>query len=186
MAFPDISSIQSDKDSTGRVLSTLFEWSPVLEEMLVPALSANGHTFTSYSDLINAALGVISSWDASVRASFIAGHPRIGEVSGLSKLSAQEQAARATTPQVLHRLAYLNDCYERRYVGLRYITFVNGRSRAAITQEMEGVLGLSPSDVPPPDHFTPVDGTAWMSELERAIVDIGLIAKSRLKALGAE
>jgi 2-oxo-4-hydroxy-4-carboxy--5-ureidoimidazoline (OHCU) decarboxylase len=91
----------------------------------------------------------------------------------------------------LARLAHLNSCYERRYPGLRYITFVNGRSRAVVAEEMEVVLqvghSLSP-DEPPVNSFEPVDknSAAWRSELDRAIVDMGRIAESRLAALGVE
>ena len=100
---------------------------------------------TSFSGLNAAGLGdsflmiaavvasnVISGWDDDLKTQFIAGHPRIGEVNGLSQLSAQEQAAKATPPEVLARLAHLNTCYENHYPGLIYITFVNGRSRAQI------------------------------------------------------
>ena len=45
------------------------------------------------------------------KAAFVAGHPRIGEVHNLSRLSAGEQAAAATPPEVLARLAHLNACY---------------------------------------------------------------------------
>jgi hypothetical protein len=72
--------------------------------------------------LLWAAERVIRSWPIVDQASFIHGHPRIGEQSALSVLSAQEQQARtatATPPEVLQRLAYLNALYERRYPGLR-------------------------------------------------------------------
>jgi hypothetical protein len=62
---------------------------------------------------------VIRAWPVADQASFIHGHPRIGELVGLSVLSAQEQAQRATPQHVLDRLAYLNEEYERRYPGLR-------------------------------------------------------------------
>ena len=112
------------------------------------------------------------------------------EVSGLSRLSAQEQAARATPPQVLARLAHLNACYEHRYPGLRYITFVNGRTRAAVKDEMEDALGLERSlspDEPPVETVGSIEvgSEEWTTELERAVEDLGKIAESRLKALGA-
>ena len=62
---------------------------------------------------------VIRAWPAVDQAAFIHGHPRIGELAGLSVLSAQEQASQATPHHVLHRLTYLNEEYERRYPGLR-------------------------------------------------------------------
>ncbi|KAI0741423.1 OHCU decarboxylase-domain-containing protein [Daedaleopsis nitida] len=174
-------------------LAVLFEPSPILYTTLVPALAARiqaGPPPTSYYALIDAALAEIASWPHDRQAEFIAGHPRIGEVNGLSKLSAQEQAAKATPPEVLARLAHLNACYERQYPGLVYITYVNGRSRADIKDEMEDKLGFEHSvsaDEPAVETVGSVDvgGQEWKSELERAVHDVGKIAKSRLGALGA-
>jgi 2-oxo-4-hydroxy-4-carboxy--5-ureidoimidazoline (OHCU) decarboxylase len=86
---------------------------------------------------------------------------------------------------------YLNACYERTYPGLRYISFVNGRSRAAIAAEIEDVLGIEhslDSEEPALETFEAADvgGNRWKGELDRATKDVGRIAKSRLKSLGAE
>lgn len=185
-----------DRDGPlAQTLATLFEPSPILYSDLVPAMIAHIPTsptpITTYSSLIDVAQRVISQWPASRKAQYIAGHPRIGEVKNLSHLSAKEQAAIATPPEVLARLNHLNQCYEHRYEELRYITFVSGRSRAMIKDEMEGVLGLGPSDdpnQPPVESISKVEvgGEEWTNELERAVGDVGRIAKSRLKALGVE
>ncbi|KAF8889339.1 Oxo-4-hydroxy-4-carboxy-5-ureidoimidazoline decarboxylase [Infundibulicybe gibba] len=177
-----------------QALSLLFEHSPILASTLEPrlaqALQAGPH-IESYTELIDKALADISTWDLGSQANFIAGHPRIGESKNISRLSANEQGAtanaNATPPDVLIRLAYLNEFYESRYPGLRYITFVNGRSRAEIVKEMEAKLGLdhnqlSPSIAEPLAY----QGEEWRSELDRAIGDIGKIAKSRLSALGVQ
>ncbi|KIJ23274.1 hypothetical protein M422DRAFT_39695, partial [Sphaerobolus stellatus SS14] len=133
----------------------------------------------------------ISSWDALSKAEFIASHPRIGEINNLSHLSQQEQASKATPPEILTRLRQLNALYERKYPGLVYITFVNGRSRAQIKDEMQGKLGID--DQWGRDDFerasaeiVPIEvgGVEWIGELDRAIKDVGLIAKNRLKTLG--
>ena len=90
---------------------------------------------------------------------------------------------------MLERLEVLNKAYERKYPGLIYVTFVNGRGRAAIRDEMEGKLGVEKEWGTEEDleEIIPVEvgGIEWVGELERAIRDVGLIAKSRLKALGA-
>ncbi|KAH9888847.1 OHCU decarboxylase-domain-containing protein [Cubamyces lactineus] len=177
-----------------RALALLFEPSPVLYRTLVPAVATHIQStppVLSYYALIDVSLEVISSWSDAQKAEFIAGHPRIGEVKGLSQLSAQEQAAKATPPEVLARLAHLNACYEHRYPGLIYITFVNGRSRAEIKDEMEDVLGLEHSlspDEPPVESMQSeeIGSDEWKKELERAVVDVGQIAKSRLKNLGID
>ncbi|KAI0820834.1 OHCU decarboxylase-domain-containing protein [Trametes gibbosa] len=177
-----------------RALALLFEPSPILYTTLVPALAAHiehSPPALSYHALVDAALTVLRTWPDDQRAHFIAAHPRIGEVNGLSHLSAQEQMAKATPPAVLARLGHLNACYERKYPGLVYITFVNGRTRAEIKDEMEDVLGFEHSllaDEPPLTSVESVDAGAvqWKQELERAVEDVGKIAKSRLKTLGVE
>ncbi|KAF9820623.1 hypothetical protein IEO21_01326 [Rhodonia placenta] len=189
-----LSSTADPNSPLAQALAILFEPTPTLFSELVPGLvshiASRSTPITSYSELIDASLDVIATWDDDLKAQFIAGHPRIGEVKGLSHLSAKEQAATATPPEVLARLAHLNACYEHLYPGLRYITFVNGRSRAAIKDEMEGVLGVEPSlsaSQPSASSIAVVQtGTKeWKDELERAVVDIGKIAQSRLKALGS-
>lgn len=198
-ALDAISSGTSRADSSLAVaLSILFEPSPTLLSTLEPQIAQllpKIPAITSYVQLIDLSLSQISAWDKALKGQFIAGHPRIGESKNLSSLSAKEQGAAstvaATPPEVLARLAELNEQYERRYPGLRYITFVNGRTRAEIAQEMESRLGSedrSPYTGQPAESVTPVEveGEEWSAELERAIQDIGLIAKSRLSALGVK
>ncbi|KAF8159593.1 Oxo-4-hydroxy-4-carboxy-5-ureidoimidazoline decarboxylase [Crassisporium funariophilum] len=176
-------------------LETLFEHSPILVNTLEPQLNAvlKSSPPISYAHLIDLALVQIANWDILAQSEFISGHPRIGERKNLSKLSANEQGAYGeslTPPQVLARLAHLNACYEAKYPGLRYITFVNGRSRAAIAEEMEDMLGVPRSlsaDEPALNTIVPMDITSkdWRGELNRAVLDVGRIAESRLEALGA-
>ncbi|KAF9453577.1 hypothetical protein P691DRAFT_694577 [Macrolepiota fuliginosa MF-IS2] len=187
----------------GVTLAILFEPSPILLNTLEPQLSVHLKSQStlalsqSYAYLIDLALSEIQKWDVPSQSEFISGHPRIGESKNLSNLSATEQGAtptvNPTSPEVLARLKHLNTCYEAQYPGLRYITFVNGRSRAAIAEEMEDKLetgrSLSP-DEPPLDVFTSnaysQGDEKWLSELKRAVEDVGKIAKSRLRALGVE
>ncbi|EGN96618.1 hypothetical protein SERLA73DRAFT_111270 [Serpula lacrymans var. lacrymans S7.3] len=179
-----------------RTLSLLFEPSDIIFSHLVPQLvssRAKKSTITSYSELIDVAIELIGHWDASLRLAFIAGHPRIGETRNLSALSAKEQGgANATTvvtpPEVLRRLAHLNRCYEHKFRGLIYMTFVNGRSRAVIAEEMEDMLGIEHSlspDEPNVNSICPVKTgeEEWVSELDRAVHDVGRVAKSRLNTL---
>ncbi|KAF8511845.1 Oxo-4-hydroxy-4-carboxy-5-ureidoimidazoline decarboxylase [Hysterangium stoloniferum] len=185
-ALPSLAEIAASSGAPdsplANALSVLFEPSPVLFTHLVPDLSSRNLAPESYASLIDAATAAISAWDSTTRAAFTAAHPRIGEVNNLSRLSQKEQASKATPPDVLVRLAQLNEAYEARYPGLRYITFVNGRSRQDIRDEMEAKLSGTGAgkEIGPVD----VDGEEWRAELERAIADIGRIAKSRLRALG--
>ncbi|KAF9054453.1 Oxo-4-hydroxy-4-carboxy-5-ureidoimidazoline decarboxylase [Panaeolus papilionaceus] len=202
MSLPPLASIYSSPSSTGsdlaKTLVILFEHSPilvdVLEKQLNVVVKSSQSPPTSYTQLIDTALAEIAKWDIPAQAEFISGHPRIGENSNLSKLSAAEQGARGlqpTPPEVLNRLVHLNVCYEVKFPGLRYITFVNGRSRAAIAEEMEDMLGFEHSlsaDSPSLDAVSPIEKESeeWRMELQRAIVDIGRIAKSRLGSLGVQ
>lgn len=177
-------------------LDLLFEHSPILINTLEPKLNKViklNPSLETYTGLIDLALEEIGRWDVEAQSEFISGHPRIGENRNLSTLSASEQGAQGvnhTPSEVLARLGQLNALYELKYPGLRYITFVNGRSRAAIAEEMETKLGLphSLSDLDSQgDNLQPVefDSEDWRSELHRAIYDVGRIAKNRLRALGA-
>lgn len=138
-------------------------------------------TPSSPSEIASKAVSLIHTWPTAEKASFIHGHPRIGEQSNLSALSAAEQAKYATPPEVLERLRVLNQEYERRFEGLRYITFVAGRTRAQIAQEMERALGLTEGEMPNEEaalRLGPGD-EVWEQELTRAIEDIGRIAQDR-------
>jgi 2-oxo-4-hydroxy-4-carboxy--5-ureidoimidazoline (OHCU) decarboxylase len=179
-----------------QTLSILFEPSPILLSKLEPQLSPHlkSQPLPSYTHLITLALNELNKWDISSQSEFISGHPRIGETRNLSNLSAAEQggataAVNPTPPDVLARLKHLNACYEAEYPGLRYITFANGRSRAEIAEEMEDVLDIEHSrspDEPPLAMFTSKargrTDEKWLSELKRAVEDVGKIAESRLES----
>lgn len=193
--LPALSAVLADPTpaadgALAQALALLFEPSPVLTDVLTPQLArALPGAVRTYNDLVDAVLAVLRTWEPVLQAQFVGGHPRIGEVQHLSALSAREQAAAATPPAVLARLAHLNACYERRFPGLRYITFVNGRSREQVMREMEGVLGFPRSlsaDEPPVESVAQVDvgGPVWRGEAQRAVEDVGKIAKARLVALG--
>ena len=209
MALPSLRDIVSNaskntEDATALLATTvslLFEPSPILFSKLVPqlttSLSEDPSSVTTFTNLIDKAVESINLWNDGDKADFIKGHPRIGESHNLSKLSAKEQggnntnASQATPPEVLARLAHLNACYEHVYPDLVYITFVNGRSRAAIAEEMEDALGIEHSldaGKPPVRELAVVEKgeMKWRSELNRAVVDVGRIAKSRLKGLNIE
>ncbi|KAF8202222.1 Oxo-4-hydroxy-4-carboxy-5-ureidoimidazoline decarboxylase [Pholiota molesta] len=196
--LPSLAGIQSLPSSPESPLAValelLFEHSPVLINVLEPQIGValkSSAQLESYAELVDIALSEIAKWDIQAKAEFISGHPRIGESKNLSTLSANEQGAQAvkpTPPEVLARLAHLNACYEIKYPGLRYITFVNGRSRAIIAEEMEDKLNLAHSlaiDEPALESILPIEFASedWRIELDRAICDIGRIAKSRLRTL---
>ncbi|VDC06516.1 unnamed protein product [Peniophora sp. CBMAI 1063] len=193
-SLPSLPSLATSSDASpsgplASALATLFEPSPVLYSDLVPALlNSSPDIYTSYGTLVDAAVASIKQWPREKQAAFIGAHPRIGEVSGLSALSAAEQASKQTPPEVLERLAKLNALYEDRYEGLRYITFVNGRSRKEIMEEMEVKLGVgSGEDVVVGEDEAgrvKIESDEWEKEVRRAVEDVGRIAKARLRNMG--
>ncbi|CAD1813312.1 OHCU decarboxylase family protein [Candida parapsilosis] len=68
----------------------------------------------------------------------ISAHPRLGapKHTKLSQHSAEEQK-KLGGEQMQKRLAELNEEYEKTFPGLRYVVFVNGRSRDEIIANME-------------------------------------------------
>ncbi|KAG8834753.1 hypothetical protein FRC17_007259 [Serendipita sp. 399] len=170
-------------DHSRELLRVLLEAPPASLDLLSTRISKD--TDETAGSLVSRAIDSISLWSTSDKVAFIQGHPRIGEQSNLSALSAAEQAKYATPPAVLRRLEVLNAEYERRFQGLRYITFVAGRTRAQIVEEMERFMNIAPGlehDETSPKAIGPGDG-AWEAELERAIDDIGRIAQDRASKL---
>lgn len=106
---------------------------------------------TTYEGLLDVARFCIDDepgWPSSSKAVLLAGHPRIGAKvpmagagQGMSKSSQTEQQAATVDVESDQALAQLNLIYERRFPGLRYVTFVAGRPRSAIAQELKTFLG---------------------------------------------
>ncbi|KAL6450625.1 allB1 Probable allantoinase 1 [Candida maltosa Xu316] len=68
----------------------------------------------------------------------IAAHPRLGEPKKeqLSVHSSNEQKSLNGDPEVIQKLKEMNETYEKTFPGLRYVVFVNGRSRHEIMDDM--------------------------------------------------
>ncbi|KAJ5636139.1 uncharacterized protein N7484_009452 [Penicillium longicatenatum] len=147
MDLPDISTIPSLPQETQlRVLDTLFEPSPELHQLMIPVLA--NQTFSSYGTLIEAVGGrmsalsaVNSPTDRDVLFGILGSHPRLGRAPAnpehLSELSKKEQEQLNTGAEEQgEKLRALNAEYEQRFPGLRFVSFVNGRSRDVIMVEM--------------------------------------------------
>lgn len=193
-SLPSLPSLSTSSDASpsgplASALATLFEASPVLYSDLVPSLiDLSPEIYTSYGTLVEAAVTSIKQLPREKQAAFVGAHPRIGEVSGLSALSAAEQASKQTPPEVLEHLAKLNELYEAKYEGLRYITFVNGRSRKEIMEEMEGKLGVGSGEYVDVGAAVRIamGSDEWETEVKRAVEDVGKIARARLRNMGFE
>ncbi|KAJ4509825.1 hypothetical protein HRR83_006845 [Exophiala dermatitidis] len=143
-SLPPISSLPSlDTEERARVLDTLFEPCRQLHTLSVSLLREK--TFSAYDELINAVgnqlRGLFESdleSDAKWLDSILSAHPRLGEKKVDSEQSRKEQAQlNQGDPNEAEKLAELNRKYEETFPGLRYVVFVNGRSRPVIMQDMQ-------------------------------------------------
>ncbi|KAJ6005920.1 hypothetical protein N7451_003864 [Penicillium sp. IBT 35674x] len=147
MDLPAVSTIPSlPREDQLRVLDTLFEPSPELHQLMIPVLA--NQTFSSYGTLIEAVGGrmsalsaVNSPTDRDVLFGILGSHPRLGRApvnpEHLSELSKKEQEQLNTGAEEQgEQLRALNAEYEQRFPGLRFVSFVNGRSRDVIMAEM--------------------------------------------------
>ncbi|KAF7590908.1 hypothetical protein BBP40_002270 [Aspergillus hancockii] len=146
--LPPLSSLSSlPEEQHFQVLDTLFEPSPELHTLMAPILA--NRIFSSYNSLIDAVGGRMSALsaansptDKAILAGILGSHPRLGrpkvaQSEHLSELSKKEQAQLNTGAEELaERLRMLNVEYEEKFPGLRFVTFVNGRSRDVIMVEM--------------------------------------------------
>lgn len=142
------------------------------------------HDVNTYSDFIelirskllqiskNAELVGPSSRDVDHLADIISAHPRLGEPSkNLSVHSKNEQKNLQNsqdTPEIQRKLVELNKSYEEVYEGLKFVVFVNGRSRPEIIELMQQRID---------------SGNPWFDETRVAINELCDIAQDRIKKL---
>ncbi|MCJ1380015.1 hypothetical protein MMC17_003118 [Xylographa soralifera] len=141
--LPPISSLPSLTSSErAAVLDLLFEPCVQLHTLSVALLQERA--FPSYDDMI-ASIGVqltdlaesTSTSDKEWVESILAAHPRLGDKKVDSSQSRAEQAQlNIGGDDESKSLARLNEEYETTFPGLRYVVFVNGRSRAAVMKDM--------------------------------------------------
>lgn len=146
--LPNITSIQGlPAEERAAILDLLFEPSRQLHTLSVPLL--HEQNFPSYADLISA-VGVqlmdlsesASSSDTTWLESILGSHPRLGAKKVESAQSQAEQAQLQGTSEESEQLRSLNEEYERKYPGLRYVVFVNGRSRPVIMEDMRSRIAV--------------------------------------------
>ncbi|TVY57909.1 putative allantoinase 1 [Lachnellula cervina] len=125
------------------VLDALFEPCTALHTLSLDLLHTE--TFESYNDLI-ASVGVqltdlsesSSTSDTEWLDKILGAHPRLGEKKVESAQSQAEQAQLNTGgAEEATKLRSLNEEYERKFPGLKYVVFVNGRSRPVIMENMQ-------------------------------------------------
>ena len=95
--------------------------------------------FASGAAMLARARELLKSLPEPEQVAVINAHPRIGErPDKVSALSFREQGydRDTTPPEVLRRLAVLNEEYEQKF-GFRFVVFVNSRSKEAILPVLE-------------------------------------------------
>ena len=115
----------------------LFEHAgPLLERLRAEEPFSNGPA------LLRRAREILDELSEAEQIAVINAHPRIGErADQISAASFKEQGydRDVTPPEVLLRLARLNEEYEQKF-GFRFVVFVNRRSKEAIVPVLEARL----------------------------------------------
>ena len=141
--LPPIVQIPSlSTEERAAILDLLFEPSTQLHTLSIPLL--HDQKFSSYDDLI-AAVGVqltdlsesASTSDTAWLQDILGSHPRLGAKKVDSAQSQAEQAQLQGSGEEAEQLRVLNEKYEKAFRGLRYVVFVNGRSRPVIMEDMK-------------------------------------------------
>ncbi|QLQ79128.1 hypothetical protein HG537_0B04760 [Torulaspora globosa] len=112
-----------------------------------------------------------SSRDVDHLAEIVSAHPRLGESVRLSAHSKKEQCNLSNSndpPEIREKLAELNGNYEETYPGLRFVVFVNGRTRSEIIEVMQKRIA---------------SGNSWFEEVNIAINELCCIALDRVNKL---
>ncbi|KAK6350031.1 hypothetical protein TWF696_006280 [Orbilia brochopaga] len=127
-------------DQRAELLSHLFEPCDALSALIIPN-PFDG--FTAYDDLIALVRDELiklkdssSERDQAQLLQILSAHPRLGATKVDSAHSRSEQASLGG-PTEAAELQRLNDAYEEKFPGMRFVVFVAGRSRQAVMKDME-------------------------------------------------
>ncbi|KAK7935042.1 hypothetical protein PG985_000537 [Apiospora marii] len=197
-SLPPIASLSTAPIKTQlAVLDTLFEPSTELHTLVLPTLRPKRGSaaatseptpespFASYASLIRHVGSLMTSLTSQSSPSsspsaqqqkklhgILGSHPRLG---AKKVESAQSQAEQAQLNQggaeEAEKLKALNDEYEQKFPGLRYVVFVNGRSRPVVMEDMRRRI----------DRGDPKEEE---QEAIRAMVDIALDRATKLETAG--
>ncbi|ORY63267.1 Oxo-4-hydroxy-4-carboxy-5-ureidoimidazoline decarboxylase [Pseudomassariella vexata] len=162
-------------------LDTLFEPSTELHTLALPAIQSAlpSALLSSYEALIRHIGALLyqlcdsTTPEARKKLHGILGsHPRLGAKKVDSAQSQAEQAQLNTgDAEEAEKLNYLNEEYEVKFPGLRYVVFVNGRDRAIIMDDMHRRIDRG-------------DAKEEEREAITAMVDIALDRTKKLEAAG--
>ncbi|SCU92838.1 LANO_0E02278g1_1 [Lachancea nothofagi CBS 11611] len=178
MGLPDFSYFKrADRDTQARLLELLFEQSSSLELITVDDphfVNDIGSDYTTLVETVRSKLMGLCSrgQDPDTRhhlSDIIAAHPKLGQPKqNLSAHSAMEQRnlGSSDSTETLEVLQALNNSYEEKYPGLRFVVFVNGRPRSEIIEVMQRRIN---------------SGNSWLHEAQLACNEMCNIALDRVK-----
>ncbi|KFY62682.1 hypothetical protein V497_02272 [Pseudogymnoascus sp. VKM F-4516 (FW-969)] len=122
------------------ILDLLFEPSPPLHALSLPLFTRPIPSYPALIAAIRSQLTALSTStslaDAAQLDAILGAHPRLGAKKVDSAQSAAEQAQLGGGEEEARQLAALNEEYEAKFPGLRYVVFVNGRGRGEIMKNM--------------------------------------------------
>lgn len=166
-----------------KVLDELFEPCSEFTDYVLPYVFNDGQIYHSYTSLIEKVRSVLSDLANHYKTSptaaerftidaIVSTHPRLGvpKTTKLSAHSAAEQKSLSGDPELAKKLADLNAKYEKTFPGLRYVVFVNGRSRDVIMENMKSRIARDD----------------WQMEVEEAFNAMCDIALDRASKCGAK
>ncbi|CCX30912.1 Oxo-4-hydroxy-4-carboxy-5-ureidoimidazoline decarboxylase [Pyronema domesticum] len=144
MALPPISALSSSPEHLQPILDSLFEPSPALHTLVACHLPRSFDSYDSFADFVASLLfdltSEVSEGKQQQLLEILSAHPRLGakKTEVLSEHSAKEQASlQAASEEEVRRLGELNKEYEEKFPGLRYVVFVNGKSREVVMENMK-------------------------------------------------
>jgi len=138
--LPSPGALSSSPELIQEVLDHLFEPSPTLHSLVASRLPRRFDSYDAFADFVaGLLLGLNDSGaDGEALLQILAAHPRLGAGKVESVHSQGEQMSlRAASEEEEERLRVLNERYEGTFPGMRYVVFVNGRSRPVVMQNME-------------------------------------------------
>ncbi|KFY35698.1 hypothetical protein V494_05700 [Pseudogymnoascus sp. VKM F-4513 (FW-928)] len=153
------------------VLDLLFEPSPPLHTLSLPLFTRPVPSYPALIEAIRTQLNLLSTsatpQDGAQLDAILGAHPRLGAKKVDSAQSAAEQAQLGGGEEEARKLAALNEEYEAKFPGLRYVVFVNGRGRGEIMKNMR-------------ERIDRGDGAAERDEGIKAMCDIALDRAEKL------
>lgn len=174
-ALPPINQLlQLAQNEQVEVLNHLFEPCSTLSAFIIKNVLPD-QNFQSYKDFIETVRSKLLSFlhseegkanDISPDISkIIAAHPRLGPAkktgTELSSHSSSEQKSLQGSEEESAKLLQLNEEYEATFPGLRYVVFVNGRSRELIMSNMKQRIQRGDITLERKEAFNAMCDIAW-------------------------